>query len=253
MYTFQRIVKALYWLLFGSAAQKRRTRQELARLSASFFGDFPLSEDHKLWRTDKDFLADYAQLSPHNPYSQDRKFTLREFARCTGRLNGAIAECGCYEGASAYYLAKTQPACEIHLFDSFEGLSAPSTLDAPQVYDNPEWNRGDLRADEEKVRNRLRAFPNVKIHKGWIPEVLDVVTESRFRLVHIDVDLYQPTLDSLRFFYSRMNPGGVIILDDYGFTNCPGAFKATREFMRDKPECVIHLPTGQGVIIKDSP
>ena len=139
MYTTRRITLGLYRLLLGTAPQKRRIRQELARFSASLFGDFPISEDHKLWRSDKEFLSDYDHLSPLNPYSQDRKYTLREFARYTRKMAGSLAECGCYEGASAYFLAKENPDAEIHLFDSFEGLSTPSTDSGRPARRDPEY------------------------------------------------------------------------------------------------------------------
>ena len=67
--------------------------------------------------------------------------------------------------------------------------------------------------------------------------------------VHVDVDLYEPTLASLAFFYPRMNPGGVMVCDDYGFTTCPGATKAVDEFLHDKPEKMIALPNGGGFFI----
>ena len=44
---------------------------------------------------------------------------------------------------------------------------------------------------------------------------------------------------------------GIIILDDYGSSICPGARKAADEFMADKSEYIIHLATMQGVIIVD--
>src|SRR5690349_17532536 len=90
---FHRITRAVKWLAFGTGAQRRRVRQEMARISASIFGDFPLSEDRKVWREDTAFLTNYARLSPGNPYSQDRKWTLREFTRLTNNLLGDIAEC----------------------------------------------------------------------------------------------------------------------------------------------------------------
>ena len=52
MYNPQTIVKTLYWLVFGNAAQRRRIPQGFARISASMFGDYPISEDCKLWRED---------------------------------------------------------------------------------------------------------------------------------------------------------------------------------------------------------
>ena len=76
------------------------------------------------------------------------------------------------------------------------------------------------------------------------------VENQRFAFVHIDVDLYQPTRDSIEFFYPRLNPGGILLLDDYGFRSCPGATAAADEFFTDKDEAVANLPTGQGVVVK---
>lgn len=250
LYSPGRIVRAARWLFSKDPAKRRRVHHELARVSASLFGDFPLSDDHKLWRQDKIFLRDFARLSPGNPYSADRKFTLREFARLTSSIDGDIAECGCYQGASAYFMAKECPNTRLHLFDSFEGLSVPTQSDTPPTDAQLPWSQGDLSCSEEHTRRVLQDFHHVHYYRGWIPAKFNEVEKHTFRLVHIDVDLYQPTLDSLAFFYPRLHQGGVIVLDDYGFTTCPGAHSATTEFMNDKPEHVIHLPTGQGVLIK---
>jgi O-methyltransferase len=205
---------------------------------------------YKLWREDREFLALYKRLSPGNPYSQDRKFVLRQFAQYTKGLQGSMAECGCYQGASAYFMAMENPDVPLHLFDSYEGLSQPSRLDVSSAADHRPWMQGDLAADEAQACSNLKQFPRVVFHKGWIPERFPDVAGEKFKLVHIDVDLYQPTKDSLAFFYPRMTPGGVIVMDDYGLTSCPGAHSAAQEFMRDKPEKILHLPTGQGVILK---
>ena len=60
----------------------------------------------------------------------------------------------------------------------------------------------------------------------------------------------QPTRDTLEFFYERVNPGGVIVCDDYGSVLCPGARKAMDELMDDKPESLFHIPTGQSLVVK---
>ena len=90
----------------------------------------------------------------------------------------------------------------------------------------------------------------VRIYKGWIPERFPEVQNTTFSLVHIDVDLYEPTLESLKFFYERMTPCGVILCDDYGSLSCPGAKRAFDEFFSDKPEALIELPTAQALIVK---
>jgi hypothetical protein len=66
----------------------------------------------------------------------------------------------------------------------------------------------------------------------------------------VDVDLYEPTRDSIRFFYDRLNPGGILVCDDYLFMTCPGATEAIDEFLADKPEKMLGLPGGGGFFIK---
>jgi O-methyltransferase len=96
----------------------------------------------------------------------------------------------------------------------------------------------------ETVAKNLSEFNKISIHKDWIPQCFPDVEHNDFCFVHIDVDLYQPTLDSIEFFYPRMNQGGVILCDDYGFTSCPGVTKAINEFLEDKKEKMISCQKG---------
>lgn len=71
-----------------------------------------------------------------------------------------------------------------------------------------------------------------------------------FALVHVDVDLYQPTLDSLEFFFPRLLPGGILVCDDYGSGSYPGARTAMDEYFSNQLENIIELPQGQGFVQK---
>ncbi|HJR74839.1 MAG TPA: TylF/MycF/NovP-related O-methyltransferase [Luteimonas sp.] len=219
-------------------------------MAAGLFGDFPLSEDHKAWREDAAFLADYKTLSPLNPYSQDRKWTLREYTRQTDALSGDMAECGCYEGASAFFMLQASSHGTLYLFDSFQGLSEPDDQDLQGKTGVRNWEAGDLNSSEQTLRRNLNAYDRFVVLPGWIPARFAYVSERRFRLVHIDVDLYQPTKDSLEFFYPRMVEGGAIVIDDYGFLTCPGARTAADEFAASVGKRMLHLPTGQGVLMR---
>jgi hypothetical protein len=134
-------------------------------------------------------------------------------------------------------------------FDSFDGLPEPREEDRMEKGGHW-WSRGALKSSERNTRSFLARFQVVDIVKGLIPDSLVCAERHQFKLVHIDVDLYEPTWDSLQFFYPRMVSGGVILFDDYGFTSCPGARKATDSFFADKPENVIELATGQAVVTK---
>ena len=106
-----------------------------------------------------------------------------------------------------------------------------------------------MSAGEGIVSSALQGF-DARLYKGWIPERFIDVSDRCFCFVHIDVDLYKPTLDSLQFFYPRMVRGGVIVCDDYGFVTCPGARQAFDEFLIGKMERVVEAPTGQAFIVK---
>lgn len=247
--TATRWLRALRWMATGTPVERRRVRLELARASAALFGDFPLSEDHKAWRADTAFLRDYQRLSPGNPYSQDRKWTLREYVRASNALPGDLAECGCYQGASAFFMCQASSHGELFLFDSFQGLSESSELDRVEGEARP-WAPGDMRSGQEELARNLAGFDGVHVFPGWIPERFGEVEARRFRVVHVDVDLYEPTRASLEFFYPRLVPGGVIVMDDYGFLTCPGAKRAADEFAATQGTTVLHLPTGQGVLAR---
>ncbi len=90
----------------------------------------------------------------------------------------------------------------------------------------------------------------IVIHKGWIPEKFFEIETSNFAFVHIDVDIYEPTKASIEFFYPRLNNGGILICDDYGFSTCPGATLAIDEFLKDKPERMISFASGGGWFMK---
>lgn len=250
MISASRLGRAIKWMLTGNPAQRRRVRQELARASAAMFGDFPISDDYKLWREDKQFQDDFNRMSPGNPYSQDRKWTLREYVKLSNALPGDLAECGCYVGTSAFFIAQASTHGKLYLFDSFQGLSNPDATDGSNAADVMRWSAGDLSTSEAILRHNLARYDTIEVLPGWIPGRFDEVADLQFRLVHIDVDLYQPTRDSLEFFYPLLVKGGYIVMDDYGFKNCPGATRAADELATSHGAEILLLTTGQGVITK---
>jgi len=151
-----------------------------------------------------------------------------------------VAECGCYRGLTSYLMCRTlrveSPAFDgtgYHVFDSFEGLSEPTADDdIPDDWKGADRlramsQRGAFAAPLDTVRANLREFPGIAYHPGWIPLSFQKLPERRYRFVHVDVDLYDPTLDCLNYFYPRLVPGGRMVSDDYSW---PGARTAIDEF-----------------------
>ena len=209
--------------------------------------DFFINDRGRYLLADKDFRSYFERfLSSDNWKNYERRWNMSQMLRLLPSVAGDLAECGVFEGAGAYQLCQfaREHDRKVHLFDLFQGLSAPTENDGMF------WTGGDLSVPEEKVRANLKEFSCFEIFAGWIPDAFAKAADRRYAFVHIDVDLEQPTLDSIAFFYPRMSTGGIILLDDHGYDTCPGARKAALDFMTDKPEPVIDLSTGQGLIIK---
>lgn len=182
--------------------------------------------------------------SKDNIFKQNRFFTLMQMvARAADeKIAGDVVECGCFKGHSTWLIAERLHMAgwpgRFFVFDSFEGgLSHKVAADRAANGDTRPAREAEQKAHFESsldaVDELLRPYPFVSLHKGWIPSVFDTVAglaERRFALVHIDVDLYEPTRDTLAWFGPRMAPGGVIVIDDYGSANFPGSKTAVDEF-----------------------
>lgn len=178
-------------------------------------------------------------------------------------LEGARAECGVFQGFSALFACRAAALKAgryggegLHLIDSFEGFPQPQPEDFIPIRGGnetkyaPAFVAGDAAVSFEQVRSVFRAFPGVQFHRGFIPEVLAQLPETSWAFVHIDVDLHDPTLASLDYFYPRMVKGGVIVCDDYGSKLFPGARKAWESYCTENGIAFVTLETGQSVLIK---
>lgn len=213
------------------------------------FPEYRFKWPQMAWWTDTSFTAYLKKFGEHNGMNTDRRWMLYQLQRLVENVAGDTAECGVYTGAASFLIctinASTRTFSRHHFaFDSFEGLSVPADIDGAH------WTRGDLTCNEEAVARNLQKFQRLTLLKGWIPARFPEVADRRFAFVHIDVDLYQPTRDSIEFFYPRLNDGGVLICDDYGFTSCPGATLACDEFLEGKAEKMLALSGGGGFLIK---
>jgi len=214
--------------------------------------DFQLYRANLVWPTSGAFLRANEAWKAVQGLPDDRRFFLLNTAAGVRHVAGDTADIGVRFGTSSFFILSgmDNPAKPHHIFDSFEGLSAPTPEDSSAGQQSV-WKKGELLAEEEVTKYNLRMYADrCHFHKGWIPERFAQVHDRKFAFVHIDVDLYQPTRDTLEFFYERVTPGGVIVCDDYGSTLCPGARKAMDEFLADKPETLFHIPTGQALVVR---
>ena len=72
---------------------------------------------------------------------------------------------------------------------------------------------------------------------GYCVETLEKLPEKKYSFVYLDCDIYDSSYrQTLRYFYGRMSPGGIILFDEYDDPPWPGCNLAVDEFLADKPE-----------------
>jgi hypothetical protein len=149
---------------------------------------------------------------------------------------------GVYQGASARLLCEAKGDQTLHLFDTFAGLPKSSEQDR-NVHGEKQYA-----CSLEAVQAYLGKQSHVYYHKGLFPDSAADLPETSFSFVHCDVDLYESTLACLKYFYPRMTKGGVILSHDYSIL--AGVKRAFAEFLADKPEAPIELPSTQCMLVK---
>jgi len=174
-------------------------------------------------------------------------------------VEGDCAECGCWTGHSTYIIADLLAGGgfdgEFFVFDSFEqGLPERGPEDRDlrrtRTAKDARRERRFFRSSLDSVRDVLRDVSFVRLCRGWIPEGFPAFADRRFAFVHIDVDLFRPTLESLDFFLPRMVAGGAVVVDDYGSSGFPGATRAVDEALcRHRVQLFHERATGGCLIV----
>jgi len=173
----------------------------------------------------------------------DEMANVFQFAAAATKLPGDFAEVGVYRGGSAKLICEAKGERSLHLFDTFEGL--PPTGD-----DDWSFAKSQYAESLEAVQSYLQQdeYSNLSFYKGLFPETAKAVENNTFAFVHLDVDLLSSTLDCLKFFYPRMEKGGLILSHDFSTTF--GVRKAFHDYFDDKPEPVFELGTSQCFVVK---
>jgi O-methyltransferase len=163
---------------------------------------------------------------------------------------GAFAEVGVYQGETANIIHAMDPSRTFHLFDTFKGFDSRD-LEGETKPENEDIDFSDT--DAEAVRELMGGGEEIVFHAGYFPETTKNLAEQSFAFVHLDADLYPPTMAALKYFYPRLSPGGIIIIHDYNH-NWQGVRKALEEFMPAIPETLVEIPDWQGsaMIVRDN-
>jgi O-methyltransferase len=208
------------------------------------------------WPSDFE-AADIALVEAASPYTMTTPAALVALADAVRHLvaagvEGAIVESGVWRGGSMMAVARTlmdegHDDVDLYLFDTFEGMPAPSGRDVRwsgesahdllardlDVDTSKLWARAGLE-DVQRVM-ALTGYPASRVHyvKGRVQDTMPEHAPDRIALLRLDTDWYESTCHELTHLYPRLSPGGILIIDDYGWWR--GQREATDEYFRDHP------------------
>jgi hypothetical protein len=161
-------------------------------------------------------------------------------------IDGEVAECGVGTGETAKYINRYFFDRDLYIFDTFNGYPSAS-IETDRIISG--FNEETLRCEKFKETSvdlvlRKMTFPDkVIVKKGFFPDsTVDV--DGIFCMVHLDMTLYQPTLDALNFFWAKLSRRGVILLRDYYAQVLPGPRKAVEAFEEANNLHLIKVPIG---------
>jgi len=160
-------------------------------------------------------------------------------------IPGDFVECACYKGNTARIVSDYTDFSQLndrtyYLYDLFE--HEPSMVH----HSMPEHGVTLY----EKVKNKFSDMSNVRVTQGKVPEVLYKIGPQKIAFMHIDLNNAPAEIGALEVLFDRLSPGGILILDDYGWLAYNAQKLAEDPWLSARGYHVLELPTGQGLVFK---
>ena len=153
---------------------------------------------------------------------------LENIEHCLGRvlaeaIPGDVMECGVWRGGATIFMRGYLAAYGVEdrvvwVADSFQGIPAPAWPEDRGLEYLSTWPA--LAVDLDSVRELFARYglldEQVRFLPGWFKDTLHDAPIRQLALLRLDGDLYQSTMECLTALYSKVAPGGFVIVDDYG-------------------------------------
>jgi glycosyltransferase involved in cell wall biosynthesis/predicted O-methyltransferase YrrM len=198
----------------------------------------------------------HAQCAAYTMTSIERQFALFQAVRYVveKHVPGDIVECGVWRGGSMMLSALTLGALgamdrRLVLYDTFSGMTLPTEHDvesltgrtaehllavSPRSTNDHYWAIAPL--DDVRRNMEITNYPSEQIEYvvGDVCQTLPASQPRPIALLRLDTDWYQSTRCELEQLFERLQPGGILIVDDYGYWQ--GSRRACDEFFARRPE-----------------
>jgi len=183
-----------------------------------------------------EFFKIYDVCAPFTMTSIERMYGLYKALQYVveNKIPGDIVECGVWRGGSCMLIASTlkqfgDTSRAIYLYDTFEGMPAPTAADISHDGQRLEtkWKKEDAGthnewcyASLEDVKKNLSTidYPQDKIRYavGRVEETIPGQMPASISLLRLDTDWYESTKHEMTHLYPKLASRGILLIDDYG-------------------------------------
>ncbi len=186
-------------------------------------------------------------LRPYTKTGMARIQAMADAVRAIEGIEGDIVECGVWRGGNIILARKLAPERICWLYDTFSGMTMPDEVDisrsgqsASEKYlakksTGDEWCAASIDEVAGYLVETGTYDPNkIRFIIGDVLETLHVHPPEKIALLRLDTDWYASTKAELEVLYPRLQPGGILIVDDYG--HWMGSQRAVKEYFgKDMP------------------
>lgn len=195
---------------------------------------------------DEGFWSSLGLCAPYTLLNTEKLYNLYGATAylCKRNIPGSVVECGVYLGGAVMLVAQTLSRFgirekEIYLYDTFSGFTTPPTEQDINYKGNKigHVRLRNFRARTEKNLQKVD-YPedNYIFVEGDINKTVLETTLDSIALLRLDTDTYETTRSELIHLYPKIVPGGILIVDDYGYSK--GARKAVDEYFDGREEAL---------------
>jgi hypothetical protein len=195
---------------------------------------------------DPAFKASVNDVSEYTLLDTGRLANLWQLCRLTDP-RGSILEIGSYRGGAALHLSNACPQRKIYACDSFRGFEKLHP-DLDKSFDMDMFIATNKKSVENLFETRNR---NYEVIDGFFPACCAGRKISPVSFVHLDVDIYKATIESLNYLEKEkiLMSKPLIVLDDY-FRTAEGVNQAVQEFISaNKDWAAFPMFPGQGLMV----
>src|SRR5262245_47238259 len=167
------------------------------------------------------------------------------------RLPGDFVECGVNTGihslAVCEYIDFNATGKTFWLFDTFSGIPEEQMNEHEKAIDRRAYNEWWYRDCWERAKTNFAPFPKARLIQGVVPHTLADAPIDKVRYLSLDMNIAAPERAAIEFFWPKLVPGAIVILDDYAWMTHEEQKRAMDEFALIQGVSVLTLPTGQGI------